>query len=552
MGSRSGTHSGRIGNRMWTASGQKVPVWLKLPALLLVLLVPVASSANILVVPMDGSHWVNMRVLMKTLHAHGHSLSVLHSSNSFNITKEPALYRSWVVQLDHKMGILEDPEKVTNLVVEMLEMLHQGNKLLARLRISLRLQDLMRDVHAATSHFIVQLFEDAQLMRRLEEADFKLVLTDPLLPVGQMLARRLGVPLVYNVRWVNNGDGHHLIAPSPISYVPVVGSWLTDRMSFGQRLANGLFYAVTTMLSALASERAYNELCRRYVEPGVGLQELTLAADLWLFRVDFVLDFPRPTVPNVVYVGGFQCLDASPMEPELEAFMQGSGEHGVVFVSLGLMMTRLPAYLEDAIFQGLAGLPHRVIWRRSDRLRSSVGNNTRVIRWVSQNDVLGHAKTVAFVSHGGTNGLYEAIYHGVPVIGLPLLFDQFDNLLRLEVKGAAKVLDAADLSAGQMESAVREVTAEPRYRRAMRRLSSLHRDQPSSPLRRAVFWIEYVLRHGGAPHLRPAAFDMPWYVYHSLDVAVFLVALSLTALLLPCLLIRRLFRSRRADKRKTD
>ena len=41
----------------------------------------------------------------------------------------------------------------------------------------------------------------------------------------------------------------------------------------------------------------------------------------------------------------------------------------------------------------------------------------------------------------GTNGLYEAIYHGVPMLGLPLLVDQFDNMLRITGCGAGKVLD---------------------------------------------------------------------------------------------------------------
>ncbi|KAK1898216.1 UDP-glucuronosyltransferase 2B17 [Dissostichus eleginoides] len=42
----------------------------------------------------------------------------------------------------------------------------------------------------------------------------------------------------------------------------------------------------------------------------------------------------------------------------------------------------------------------------------------------------GHPKTKVFVTHGGTNGIYEAIYHGVPVLGIPLIFDQYDNMTK--------------------------------------------------------------------------------------------------------------------------
>lgn len=39
----------------------------------------------------------------------------------------------------------------------------------------------------------------------------------------------------------------------------------------------------------------------------------------------------------------------------------------------------------------------------------------------------GHPRTQAFVTHGGANGLYEAVYHGVPLFGIPLFSDQPDN-----------------------------------------------------------------------------------------------------------------------------
>lgn len=60
-------------------------------------------------------------------------------------------------------------------------------------------------------------------------------------------------------------------------------------------------------------------------------------------------------------------------------------------------------------------------------------------------------------------------------------------------------------------------------------LSTIQHDQPVKPLDRAVFWIEFVMRHKGAKHLRPAAHDLTWYQYHSLDVIGFLLACVATA-----------------------
>ncbi|OWK13575.1 hypothetical protein Celaphus_00017440, partial [Cervus elaphus hippelaphus] len=56
------------------------------------------------------------------------------------------------------------------------------------------------------------------------------------------------------------------------------------------------------------------------------------------------------------------------------------------------------------------------------------------------------------------------------------------------------------------------------------KLSRIHHDQPVKPLDRAVFWVEFVMRHKGAKHLRPAFHDLTWYQHHSLDVIGFLLA----------------------------
>lgn len=53
---------------------------------------------------------------------------------------------------------------------------------------------------------------------------------------------------------------------------------------------------------------------------------------------------------------------------------------------------------------------------------------------------LGHANTRAFLSHGGLNSIYEAMYHGVPVVGVPLFGDHYDTMTRVAAKGMGIML----------------------------------------------------------------------------------------------------------------
>ena len=48
----------------------------------------------------------------------------------------------------------------------------------------------------------------------------------------------------------------------------------------------------------------------------------------------------------------------------------------------------------------------------------------KTVSWAPQNDVLGHPAVKVFVTQAGINSLYEAIYHAVPVVSVPLIADQ--------------------------------------------------------------------------------------------------------------------------------
>lgn len=43
-------------------------------------------------------------------------------------------------------------------------------------------------------------------------------------------------------------------------------------------------------------------------------------------------------------------------------------------------------------------------------------------------------------------------------------------------------------------------------------------DQPEPPLNRTMWWIEYVLRHGGAKHLRSAGANMSYWEYFETEL----------------------------------
>ncbi|XP_072302022.1 UDP-glucuronosyltransferase 1A5-like isoform X3 [Eucyclogobius newberryi] len=496
-------------------------------------LAPSCDGGNILVFPVDGSHWINMKVLMEELHSHGHKLTVIRASTSWYIPEQSPLYTSVNLQMEEA---LEDFFGV--FLAEQIKAQREGASAITFLKHTKDFLKMISRAHMIWCEALGSLLEDDKVVESLLEAKYDLMLTDPAIAPGVVLAKYLKLPLVLNVRWVTSGDGQFMLAPSPLSYIPVPGSGLTDKMDFLQRVKNVFFYGITLFQQHYLTGPSYDALCEKYIEGGCDIVSLLQDADIWLFRSDFVFDFPRPTMPNVIYMGGFQCKQTQPLPAELENFVQSAGEHGVIIMTLGTLVDALPSEVADEMASVFAKLPQKVIWRHKGARPSTVGNNTLIVDWMPQKDLLGHPQTKAFVAHGGTNGVQEAIYHGVPVLGIPLFFDQFDNLLRLEARGAGKIIRLSDLNEHSFEQGLKELLQQEHYRDNMQRLSHLHRDQPLSPMDQAVFWVEYVMRHKGAPHLRTQAYKMPWYSYYCVDVLLFL----LTAVIGTMLCVVALFR----------
>ncbi|XP_070470852.1 UDP-glucuronosyltransferase 2A2-like isoform X3 [Equus przewalskii] len=262
------------------------------------------------------------------------------------------------------------------------------------------------------------------------------------------------------------------------------------------------------------------------------LCEIIRKAAMWLIRTSWEFEFPYPYLPHFEFVGGLHCKPAKPLPKELEEFVQSSGKDGVVVFTLGSMIQNLTEEKTNMIASALAQLPQKVLWRYTGKKPDTLGPNTRLYDWIPQNDLLGHPKTRAFITHCGTNGIYEAIYHGVPMVGIPIFSDQFGNIARLKAKGAAVEVDLHSTTSSNLLNSLKAVINNPSYKENAMRLSRIHHDQPMKPLDRAVFWIEFVMRHKGAKHLRPASYSLTWYQYHSLDVIGFLLACVATIMFL--------------------
>uniref|UniRef100_A0A4X2M290 UDP-glucuronosyltransferase n=1 Tax=Vombatus ursinus TaxID=29139 RepID=A0A4X2M290_VOMUR len=481
-----------------------------------------AKGGKLLVIPMDGSHWLSMHEVVQELSVKGHECVVLapelsmhiregqyYTLRTFPVTFSKDLFQELMGNNFHK---LFDPEPFLKKFPDMITTFKK-----------------VIDMYLS---FCTDLVYNKELIKSLEDAHYDAILTDPVFPCGALVAQYLSIPAVYFLRGLPCGlDAESTQCPDPSSYIPRLGTENTDQMTFLQRVKN-ILYPLPHNILCHMSYSPFSRLTSQLLHRDMSIVDVLSHGSVWLVRTDFVMDYPKPIMPNMVFIGGINCASAKQLSQEFEAYVNASGEHGVVVFSLGSMVSEIPMTKAMEIAEALGTIPQTVLWRYTGNPPSNLSKNTKLVKWLPQNDLLAHPKTRAFITHAGSHGIYEGLCNGVPMVLMPLFGDQMDNAKRMESRGAGVTLNVLEMTSDDLSKALKTVINDKSYKENIMRLSALHKDRPISPLDLAVFWVEFVMRNKGAPHLRAAAHDLNWIQYHSLDVIAFLLAIVLTVVLI--------------------
>jgi len=205
---------------------------------------------------------------------------------------------------------------------------------------------------------------------------------------------------------------------------------------------------------------------------------------------------------------------------DLEDFIQGSGEHGVIYFSLGtnVRINNLAEDRKKILIETFAGLPQRILWKFEDEELPEKPTNVLISKWFPQQDILAHPKVKLFITHGGMQSTIECIHHGKPMLGLPFFYDQFGNMEYIKKRGLGLVLNYKYMTSEEFKDTIFRLLTEKSFDVTAKIQAARFRDQPMNPLDTAIWWTHYVLRHKGAPHMRVAGRELDFFTYHSLDV----------------------------------
>nr|XP_020479720.1 UDP-glucuronosyltransferase 1-1-like [Monopterus albus] len=194
---------------------------------------------NLLVIPMDGSHWVGLKAIAQEVGRRGHRVTVVMPEVSmrmapgkhYDTVTYPVPYDK--AYIDSVMSMYKEVMKTS------------GRSFMERIKAQFsHIQTIMALIHTTAESLLF----NASLISHLAQQGFDAILTDPVVPSGSLIARKLGIPTVNLLRGIPCSlDMRSAGCPSPPSYVPRFFTGYTDQMSFKERVVNTLVSTYSQM-----------------------------------------------------------------------------------------------------------------------------------------------------------------------------------------------------------------------------------------------------------------------------------------------------------------
>src|SRR6267154_2089304 len=150
-----------------------------------------------------------------------------------------------------------------------------------------------------------------------------------------------------------------------------------------------------------------------------------------------------------------------------------SKTYELIYASLGSIFVRDAGFF-DVCIQALGQVGRRTIVSLSDHFFPAefddVPSNVELVSFVAQTEILQRA--AVFITHGGGNSVYEAIYCETPMIVIPQIPDQSVYAREIEALMVGKHIERKDLTVPLLRSAVSGLLNDDRFRRNVQALKA--------------------------------------------------------------------------------
>ncbi|CAO1424196.1 unnamed protein product [Diamesa tonsa] len=446
------------------------------------------------------SHWIIGHSVMKTLAKAGHSVTVI---SAFPLRTPMENYRDVSFKVDVVSSGMNMFESQDWSAIKMMSFVSTNGAKRVNLILSQpNVQELLK-------------------VEKFDAVVIELFWLEALMGLGAHFdCPVIGLSMLSTSKWTNDLTQN----PSPASYVPNNLLEFTDNMNFWQRTKNMVISCVEIFFMECFHYPTQSKLYQQHFgSKGMTLDKQMKNVSLVLINHHFTASSIRPLVANMIEIGGIHVDEAKELPKDIKDFLDSANE-GVIYFSMGSIVQGInwPVEKREMFINCFAKLKQKVLWKYENETLPGNPGNIMIGKWLPQRDILSHPNVKVFITHGGLLGTTEAVVEGIPVLGIPIYGDQRMNMKKAESKGYGILLDYNNITESSLTYFLNEIINNPKYLQNSKKISRQYNDRQNTPHETTLYWIEYVIRHQGAPHLRSAANNLNFWQLHLIDVYAFL------------------------------
>ncbi|CAH1773667.1 unnamed protein product [Owenia fusiformis] len=401
--------------------------------------------------------------------------------------------------------------------------------------------------------------KDQTAWKRLTEVKYDLIITDEYVFVTRILGAQFDIPVIAYINWGPFSIQGSLLAPINPSYIPIdLSQPYSDSMTFMERLWN-TWEHIKLYKSSITTFGKAKEICLKYsriIKPSAceNLPDFYKTVSLILMNRHNVLHYPAPFMPHVISIADFFLDPPKQLDAYYNDIVENSGSHGVILVSFGSLFRRLSDTRAAMFARAFAAMPQTVIWSYDGDKPEGLGANTIIDKWIPQKDLMSHPNIKLVVHQCGMTSTFQTIHYAQPTVNIPFFLDQVYNCEKLanRVK-SGELLRVEGLTSEILLKAMKNVISNATYKANAEKASKILSDNDMDPSDKAIYWIEYVLRHKGAHHLRSQGMNnLSFCQYYLLDIIGLVLLIVIFILYVVVSLVKFLGRKIWPYKQKRD
>lgn len=105
----------------------------------------------------------------------------------------------------------------------------------------------------------------------------------------------------------------------------------------------------------------------------------------------------------------------------------------------------------------------KFLWKFEAEISKDLPKNVFIRSWMPQADLLAHPNIKLFITHSGLLSIQEAMWYGVPILGLPVFGDQLQNIIRMTEVGVGKYVNVRTFTSNELSEAIKEILENSRF-----------------------------------------------------------------------------------------